>query len=256
MKALRLLTVGILMAGICLSSRAVYLHLKAGLASILIHRAWEQSVRTGQPRAPWPRADTHPIARLHIPRLGYDEIVLQGATPRTLAFGPGHIPSGADLGGRGNLLLAGHRTSWFRPLEKIAPGDEIRVEWFAGRPGEMRERKYVVLMIRVVNPQDVTLLAPTPGDALTLITCYPFGRSPRSRQRYVVRASPVGPSHLAFAQVRRLEAARAATAKLEIEDEDGDVVFLRAAGVVAGKISDAVKEQIDETRGRNLAMHL
>jgi LPXTG-site transpeptidase (sortase) family protein len=50
-------------------------------------------------------------------------------------------------------------------------------------------------MIRVVQPDDVELLAPTPNDELTLVTCYPFGRSPRSPQRFLVRASPNGPSH-------------------------------------------------------------
>ena len=53
------------------------------------------------------------------PRLGYDQIVLEGATPRSLAFGPTHLLSGAGSGEPGNLLLAGHRTSWFLPLEQI-----------------------------------------------------------------------------------------------------------------------------------------
>lgn len=196
MKAIRFLSALILIAGTCLAGRALYLHAKARLAGVLIRRAWEQSIQSGGPHAPWPWADTHPVARLQIPRLGYDEIVLEGATPRTLAFGPARLFSGAGLGEPGNLLLAGHRTSWFRPLEAIAQGDTIQVEWFDARRGGLRERTYTVDMIRVVNPQDVTLLAPTSEDALTLVTCYPFGSSPRSPQRYVVRASPLGPSHL------------------------------------------------------------
>jgi sortase A len=168
------------------------MHAKAELAGILILRAWEQEVYSGKPRAPWPWADTHPVARLRIPRLGYDEIVLEGATPRTLAFGPARMFSGANLGGPGNLVLAGHRTSWFRPLEAIRQGDEVDIEWAGARVGELQERTYRVDVIRVVDPQDVTLLAPTSEDALTLITCYPFGRSPGSPQRYLVRASPLG----------------------------------------------------------------
>lgn len=180
----------ILIVGGCLTGRAAYLHAKAELAGILIRRAWEQQVHSGTSRAPWPWADTHPVARLRIPRLEYDEIVLEGATPRTLAFGPARMFSGAKLGESGNLLLAGHRTSWFRQLESIAQGDEIDIEWPAGNAGELRKRTYKVDMIRVVEPQDTALLAPTSGDAVTLITCYPFGRGPRSPQRYLVRASP------------------------------------------------------------------
>ncbi len=190
MKAMRLIAVAILIVGGCLTARALYLRAKAELAGILIRRAWDQSLRTDTPHKPWPWADTYPVARLQIPRLGYDEIVLDGATPRTLAFGPARLYSGANFGERGNLVLAGHRTSWFRPLESVEAGDSIEVQWFkrqSSRPGEQR---YRVSMIQIVDPQDLSLLGPTDDDALTLITCYPFGASPNSPQRFIVRAEP------------------------------------------------------------------
>ena len=191
MKALRLLGALLLITGACLSGRALYMHAKAELAGILVRRAWEQSVQSGRPQAPWPWADTHPVARIRIPRLGYDEIILEGAAPRTLAFGPAHLLNGTAVGGTGNLVLAGHRTSWFRPLEGIAQGDTIEIQWFDAHRGGLQERTYTVNMISVVEPQDTSLLAPTSDDELTLITCYPFGHRPRSPQRFIVRASPV-----------------------------------------------------------------
>ncbi len=195
MKALRLVVALTLVAGTSLTGRAMYLHAKAELAGVLIRRAWEETARSGKPSPPWPWADTHPVARLRIPRLGYDEIVLEGATPRTLAFGPARLLSGADLGGPGNLEIAGHRTSWFEPLKAVAAGDIIQIEWFDARSDGLRERAYTVNAIRVVAPEDVSLLAATADDSLTLVTCYPFGRSPRSPQRLMVRALPDGPSH-------------------------------------------------------------
>jgi sortase A len=192
MKALRVLSVLVLIAGTCLTGRALYLHAKAELAGILIRRAWEQSLKSGKAPAPWPWADTHPVARLEIPRLGYDEIVLEGATPRALAFGPAHMLNGAGLGEPGNLILAGHRTSWFRPLEAISRGDTIKIQWFDRRRHELRERTYTVSVIRVVNPEHMDLLGPAAEDELTLITCYPFGSSPHSPLRYIVRATPLG----------------------------------------------------------------
>jgi sortase A len=188
----RFLCALLLLAGAFLTGRAAYLHAKAELASILIRRAWDEEVQTGKSRAPWPWADTHPVARLRIPRLDYDEIILEGATPRTLAFGPARMLSGANLGEAGNLLLAGHRTSWFRSLETIKQGDEIDVEWADAHGGGLRARTYTVELIRIVEPQDTSLLAPTAEEALTLITCYPFGRGPRSQQRFLVRAVPLG----------------------------------------------------------------
>ena len=193
MKAARILSALILVAAICLTGRAVYLRAKAGLAGVLIRRAWEQNIQSGRPHAPWPWADTHPIARLRIPRLGYDEIVLEGATPRTLAFGPARLQSEAGMGEPGNLVLAGHRTSWFKPLEGVQKGDAIELEWFDTRRARLHERTYVVTAIRIVEPEEVTLLGPTPDDALTLVTCYPFGHGPNSPQRYIVRALPLAP---------------------------------------------------------------
>jgi len=193
-KPLRFFVALTLVAGASLTGRALYLHAKAELAGVLIRRAWQETARSGESRPPWPWADTHPVARLRIPRLNYDEIVLEGASPRTLVFGPARLFSGAAFGEPGNLELAGHRTGWFEPLQGLALGDTIELEWYDTRGGGLRLRTYTVNTIRVVAPEDVSLLAPTSDDALTLITCYPFGRSPRSPQRYIVRASPVGPS--------------------------------------------------------------
>ena len=196
MRPLRIFVALVLFAGASLSARAVYLRAKAELAGVLIHHAWDKTVEQGRPHPPWPWADTYPVARLRIPRIGYDEIVLEGATPRTLAFGPARLFSGAGLGEPGNLELAGHRTSWFRPLEALDIGDKIEVQWFDTRRHELLERTYTIDDIRIVTPEEVTWLSPTSDDALTLITCYPFGHSPRSPQRFVVLASPAGPSRL------------------------------------------------------------
>jgi len=190
-KALRFFVALTLLAGVSLSCRAAYLHAKAELASVLIHRAWQARTLTGESRPPWPWADTHPIARLQIPRLSYDEIVLEDANPRTLAFGPARLLSGAAPGEPGNIVLAGHRTSWFKPLEQIAVGDTLRLEWFDQRSRQLRQRAYVVRATDIVFPDDVSLLMPTSADALTLITCYPFNHAPHSPQRYIVSATPV-----------------------------------------------------------------
>jgi sortase A len=151
-KAMRYMTALILLAGGCLTGRAAYLHAKAELAGVLIRRAWDQSAHSGEPHAPWPWADTHPVARLRISRLGFDEIVLDAATPRALAFGPALLMSGAEPGRPGNVVLAGHRTSWFRPLEGIAKGDRIQIAWFDRRRMGLYERTYTVNLVQVVEP--------------------------------------------------------------------------------------------------------
>lgn len=159
MKPLRYFVALTLVAGVSLTGRALYLHAKAEFAGVLIRRAWQETARSGESHPPWPWADTHPIARLRIPRLGYDEIVLEGANPRTLAFGPARLLNGAALGEPGNLELAGHRDSWFEPLQGVALGDTIELEWYDSRRAELQTRTYVVEDIRVVIPEDVGPLA-------------------------------------------------------------------------------------------------
>jgi sortase A len=144
-------------------------------------RAWEQSLQSGKAEPPWPSADLRPIARLQFP--GWATTRSEGATPRSLAFGPRHMLSGARFGGPGNLLLAGHRASWFLPLEQIMQNGVIQMSWFDSRRHAQYERTYRVSLIRVVDATDFAMLAPTSEDALTLVTCYPFGRGAGSPQR-------------------------------------------------------------------------
>ena len=192
MKALRIVCALLLITGACLSGRALYMHAKAELAGILVRRAWEQSVQSGRPQAPWPWADTHPVARIRIPRLGMTKSFWKARRREHWPLVLHTCSMALALGEAGNLVLAGHRTSWFRPLEGIAQGDTIQIQWFDAHRGGLQERTYTVNMISVVEPQDTALLAPTSEDELTLITCYPFGRGPRSPQRYIVRALPAG----------------------------------------------------------------
>jgi sortase A len=180
----------LLLLGGCLAARSVYLRGKAVVAGLLVRGAWAHTLESGERTPPWPRADTHPIARLRIPRLGYDEIVLSDASPRNLAFGPAHLALSPAPGEPGNVVLAGHRTSWFEPLARVRAGDVVRLEWRDATRAAARVRDYRVVEMRVVDPRDTAHLAPTDTDALTLVTCYPFGRGPRSPLRYVLRAVP------------------------------------------------------------------
>ena len=193
MREIRILCMVVLVSGAALTARAGYLHAKAELASVLIERAWNESVKTGEAKKPWGWADLHPVARLKIPRLKLDEYVLDNASPRTLAFGPGVVGNGVGVGKTGNLVLAGHRTSWFLPLEQILPNDRVELEWFDAKRGELREREYRVERILVMEPSELSLLKATDEDALTLVTCYPFGYGATSPQRFVIRAVPVVP---------------------------------------------------------------
>ena len=114
MKAHRTLCLAaLLLAGTGLSLLAGQAHLKskALLADWLIDRAYSGYLFDGRAHRPWAWADTHPIARIEVPRLGLRRTILAGASGSSLAFGLGHVSGTAFPGERGNCAIAGHRDS-------------------------------------------------------------------------------------------------------------------------------------------------
>jgi sortase A len=125
------------------------------------------------------------IGRLEIPRLGLSSIVVEGTGHRALRRGIGHVENTAFPGEPGNVGLAGHRDSYFRPLESIALGDRIRI----ATPDGVFD--YEVESTVFVNPDRGDLLAATEEPRLTLVTCYPFSWVGPAPRRLVIRARPM-----------------------------------------------------------------
>jgi sortase A len=159
-----------------------------------LEAAWRssRSVSLEQPRgedaAPAPAAapaglEGSAIATLSIPRVHLSAVVLHGSDSRTLRRGPGHLENTALPGDSGNVVIAGHRDSFFRPLRHVEVGDDIFLDTPHGRS------HYRVTSLQVVRPSDVSVLAPTDAATLTLITCYPFWVLGNAPDRFVVRAA-------------------------------------------------------------------
>jgi sortase A len=122
------------------------------------------------------------VGRVAIPRVGVSAIVREGDDTRILRRAVGHIPGTALPGATGNAALAGHRDTFFRGLRNIRSGDEIVLTTPAG------DLHYVVRTTRVVDPTEVSVLAPTPRPVLTLVTCYPFNYIGAAPRRFIVHA--------------------------------------------------------------------
>jgi len=136
---------------------------------------------------PWPSADTRAIARLTVPSRDVDLFVLEGASGRSLAFGPGHVSGTARPGSWGNSVIVAHRDTHFAFLRNLALGDEIVVE---SAPSAVA--RYRVREVTVVDKGETRMLDAADEAQLTLITCYPFDAvRPGTTQRYVVIAERV-----------------------------------------------------------------
>jgi sortase A len=122
------------------------------------------------------------IGEIQVRRLHLKAIVVQGSSHTILRRAVGHIPETALPGEPGNVALAGHRDTFFRPLRNIRLGDAIT---FKTRDGAFQ---YVVESTAVVAASEVGVLATSDGRTLTLITCFPFDYLGSAPNRFVVRA--------------------------------------------------------------------
>lgn len=181
----------LLAAGLGECARGLWIPAKAGLAQVLLRRAWSRSCDGVAEARPWPWADTWPVARLRLPEHDTDLIVLAGASGATMAFAPGHLHGTAAPGENGVCVIAGHRDTHFAVLDDLDPGRLVEIE---DRGGGTHE--YVVTEAVVVHERQVSELYQSGPGSLVLVTCWPFeGVRADPELRYLVRAERVGSRH-------------------------------------------------------------
>jgi len=123
-----------------------------------------------------------PLAILRIPKINLEVPIFNDTDDLTLNRGVGRILGTAQIGMSGNLGIAGHRDGFFRGLQNIAPGDVLELV----RP--QHSDRYAVSQIRIVAPEDTSVLNPTTVPTLTLVTCFPFYFVGHAPKRYIVTA--------------------------------------------------------------------
>jgi sortase A len=125
------------------------------------------------------------IGRIQIERLGISVVLLEGTSNKTLRRAVGHIAGTALPGQPGNVGIAGHRDTFFRPLRNVRADDLITLTTPGG------EYRYRVLSTKIVSPNDVAVLDSDRSQILTLVTCYPFYYLGSAPDRFIVRAARV-----------------------------------------------------------------
>ena len=176
------------LVGLILFGDGAYIHAKAWLAQVLLERAFDTSLATGEVIKPWSWADTWPVARIEVKRIGASAIVLQGVSGQALAFGPGHIPQTADAGERGVAVYAAHRDTHFRFLRNVSVGDVIEITRRDGK--HFRYRADYSTVVR----SDAPGIDPSAqGRELVLTTCWPFDAVTSGPERYVLHATLIEP---------------------------------------------------------------
>ncbi len=141
-----------------------------------------ESVKVTANREPLRAVQGDIIGELEVPRLGVQTMVVQGDSPKILRRAVGHIVETAMPGDQGNVTLAGHRDTFFRPLRNIRRGDTVTLKTLEGT------FQYQVESTTVVPPSDLQVLQPSAERTLTLITCFPFYYVGPAPNRFIVLA--------------------------------------------------------------------
>jgi sortase A len=129
--------------------------------------------------------DGDAVARLRIPRLGLDAVVVRGTRPHDLEHAPGLFDAARLPGERGTALIAGHRTTYgapFRHIDHLRRGDRLTVTMPYGT------FRYAVEGTRIVDPADLRALRTVGHSRLVLSACHPLFSAAR---RIVVYAAQI-----------------------------------------------------------------
>ena len=166
-----------------------------------------------------------PVAKLSIPDIGVDWTVVEGVGTDELRNGPGHYPGTPMPGMAGNSGIAGHRTTWgapFNRIDELEPGDEITVQTIQGT------FTYRVIAQEsgkghfIVSPDRVDVLDQDFEDSpnrLTLTACHPKFSA---RQRIIVVAELVGSPAITVPRPESLGEVEVDLASEDFGDDSGD----------------------------------
>lgn len=168
-----------LLAGLLTASYAGYLIADAQIYQAVQLHKFDHRVPLSEPRFP---VVGQVLGQIEIPRLALRAVIVHGNSPIILRRGVAHLPETPMPGESGNVVLAGHRDTFFRPLRRIRPGDVIRLR------ADAETFEYRVEWTDVVSPTDVQVLQASSRRSLTLITCFPFEYVGAAPDRFIVRA--------------------------------------------------------------------
>ncbi len=152
--------------GLLLSIQALWMPVKAELGQYLLQRHWQQ-VLAGDPlSSPWPGADMQAIAKLEVPALGIEQLILAGQQGAHLAWAPGLVSAATP--GLSDTVISAHRDSHFSFLKQLSIGDLVKLQTTEG------EYQYKVTNTQIVDSRTKQLQLSTTTKRLILSTCYPF----------------------------------------------------------------------------------
>ena len=155
------------------------------------HEEWQAQVAKGSGGA---------LTRIALPSIDVETLVVEGTSAAALRAGAGHYPNTPLPGQAGNVAIAGHRTTYGKPfnrIDELATGQPV---WLSTPIGDF---EYVIVdpptdgdcrraqddrAACITHPRDWSIINQTPDAVLTLTSCHPKGSA---AERIIVRAELV-----------------------------------------------------------------
>lgn len=140
------------------------------------------------------------LTRIAIPSIDVETLVVEGTSAAALRAGAGHYPNTPLPGQEGNVAIAGHRTTYGRPFNRV---DELQVGQSVWLSTPIGDFEYVIAdpptdgdcrrtssdrAACITHPKDWSVINQTPEAVLTLTSCHPKGSA---AERIIVRAELV-----------------------------------------------------------------
>lgn len=135
------------------------------------------------------------LTKIVLPAIGVETLVVEGTSADALRAGAGHYPNTPLPGQNGNVAIAGHRTTYGKPfnrIDELQAGDRIWLitpigdhEYEVVPPPEGYRKESPSSDAFITTPKDWQVIAPTPQPSLTLTSCHPKGSA---AQRIIIRA--------------------------------------------------------------------
>ena len=164
------LGVALILTGVVIAGRLGLQLLQQQRVERAQDHAWQQFTQAVRGEStPLPSDAGNIYLKLTVPRLGNRSgVAVDGDWTSLTTASMVHYRDSPAPGAKGNVLLAFHRETHWMDVNQVSAGDQLLLQ-----TRDLVTHTYTVDFVRIVGPSDVSLLRPTDGNDLTVITCDP-----------------------------------------------------------------------------------
>ena len=181
LKIIKILIIGFFVVGLIFIIKPIYFYSKGYLIQYLLNESWNEYSLNGIKKYDW--FGNYPIGKIIISDLSINNVVFNTSNDLALTYGLGRVDGSSFLHEKNqNIVIAGHRDTFFKKLEHVSRNVHIVLEHTEGNS------KYLVEEVMIVNPDEYDYVFNNNNkNTLMLITCFPFNYIGSAPKRFIVK---------------------------------------------------------------------